>query len=422
MERIPVVFSMIICCLILITPDISRADDADVLPKGVSTMNLRGQFYKSFNERYDPDGNVEDIAANFNSVLDSTVFSDISAVEQAFGMDEGSGNLGESIVSFKREYKIVEWSYFYGLTDKLSAGIIVPYWWVKNTVTTNLDTTNATVGKSAIGVGFAAPLVPLAGGGPFGDAEELTTEDVLDILSEGMDINEDGTTDISGYGYKRFKTWSGSGVGDIKLGLKYQYAKTETWRHAFTGGIQLPTGKLSDPDNLAALDIDSNAYALLFHFQNDYTGIKNVVLNGTFRYNMILPFKETVRIPDDVNDSLAINKEKVKIDIGDKFELEASAKYEVIKGVTIGALYNYGWKLEDKVSGDQDFAYEALEEETKQTEQIYIVSLTYSTMPLFMEKKFPLPLNAYLSYRNRFAGTNNVAKSEYTGVGLQAFF
>jgi hypothetical protein len=402
--------------------DILYADNAEVLPKGVSRAGVNGKFYSPADERYNPEGDVEDVAADYNTTLDSSVFSDLALVETAFGLPAGSANIGKSVVSFEYDFTIVELTFQYGITEKLTVGMIIPYWRVKSNVGAGLDTSNATVGKSAIGVGFGAPLVPLAGGGPFGDAVPLTTEDTQNLIGSGLDINGDGTVDIQGFGYKPIKNWSGSGIADIEAGFRYQYFKTEDWRLAFTGGVRFPTGEVDDPDNLVDYGFGSGSYALLFHFNNDYIGIENLVLNATFRYDLYLPDKETLRVPDDASRPITSNKEEVERDLGDVIELEASGIYQFSETFSLSLLYKYGFGLKDKISGNQGFNYKSLEDETDYTEHVGIIGLAYSTIPLFRAKKFPIPLAASISYRNRFAGSNNVLKSQYIGLGLQVYF
>ena len=64
------------------------------------------------------------------------------------------------------------------------------------------------------------------------------------------------------------------------------------------------------------------------------------------------------------------NKESVDRNLGDKIELEFSAKYQFIDGLSAQVLYKYGYKFEDKISGNQGFNYESLEDETDYTEHI----------------------------------------------------
>ena len=390
------------------------ADDAEVLPKGVFRLGVETEFYFPVEERYNPDGDVEDVAVDYSKPLDSNVFPDLGLIEQAFGMPSGSATVGSSVVSFEYQFILTDFSLAYGLTDRLTVGIILPYWWQENKVKAELNNTAATVGKNAA----ANMLLPLGVPGTV----PLTTDDVQNLLGKGLDINGDGTVDIPGYGYKRVETWSGSGIADIQIGARYQYLKTDKWRLAFTGGVTLPTGEVDEPDNLVDYPFGDGAYALLFRMNNDFTGIKRLLLNATLRYNLILPDKETKRVPDSVDQPITLNKEKVDRNLGDIFEFEASAKYELAKGFDISALYKYGSKQKDDISGDKGYAYKSLEDETDYTEHIFIVGLSYSTVPLYMEKKFSVPFRASLSYRNRFAGSNNVLKSQYIKAGLQVFF
>lgn len=407
-----------ICLLLLgglfILQEISYADDADVLPKGVFRVGVDTAFYVTIDERYDPDGDAEDVAVDYNKTLDSNVFPSLGLIEDFFGMPPGSANVGRSVVSFDYDFTISEFSFAYGITDKLTAGIILPYWWARNSVSSRLNTSNASVGKNP-------PLNTLA---PFAvpGTIPLTARDVKALLSGGLDINGDGIVDIEGFRYKWFKPWKQNGFGDLELGFRYQYLKTDNWRLAFTGGVRVPTGWIDDTDNLVDYGSSCGAYALLFRLNNDYTGIKNLVLNATFRYEFVLPDKEVQRVPDNVNNPVTLNKENVDRNLGDTIELEASGNYALAKGLNFGLTYRYGFKQKDRIDGDRGFAYESLEDETDYTEHVYTVGLSYSTIPLYMEKKFPVPLMASLSYRNRFAGSNNVFKSQYIGVGLKAYF
>ena len=409
--------------LLMLSPlflSLSYADNAEVLPKGVSRAALNNKIYFPIDERYDPDGNKEPVAINLNGVLDSSVFADLALVELGFGMPAGSANIGTTDISFEYDFYIVEFTYEYGITDKLSLGIKIPYIDVKNNVDANLITSNATVGKTAIGAGMGAPLAPLAG--PFPDTQPLTSDDAQNLIGPGLDVNGDGTIDIAGYGYNRVEDWSKSGVSDIEIGGRYQYYRSENWRLAFTGGVRLPTGEVKDPDSLVDYGLGSGVWGLLFRFQNDYTGIKNLVLNATLGYDFLIPDKEVMRVPDDVNQPITANKEEVDRDVGDIFKIDTSATYQFLPAVSMFLQYIYEFKLKDRISGDMGFMYSSLEEETDYTKHEGTIGLSYSTIPLFREKKFPVPVVASVYYRDRFAGTNNVYDSQYIGIFLAVYF
>ena len=146
----------------------------------------------------------------------------------------------------------------------------------------------------------------------------FTTNDIQNIL-------------IQHYGFKRIESWSGNGLSDIELGARYQYLKNDKWRLAFTGGVSLPTGETDDPDDLMDYPLGTGAWALLFRSNNDYTGIKNLILNATLKYDLYLPDKEVMRVPDDVNQPITPNKEEVDRDLGDFIEINTSAYLSVFK-------------------------------------------------------------------------------------------
>jgi len=207
----------------------------------------------------------------------------------------------------------------------------------------------------------------------------------------------------------------------VEVGFRYQYFKTEKWRLAFTGAVRFPTGEVDDPDNLVDTEFGEGVWAALFQFQNDYIGIENLVLNATFRYELKFPDEEELRVPDDVNQPITSNKEKVDRDLGDVIELELEGTYQFLEGLSLSLLYEFEYGFKDDVSGNLGFNYESLEDETDFRSHIGIVGLHYSTIPRFQKKKFPVPLDVFVKYRNRFAGKNR-AKSQWIGVGLSVYF
>lgn len=410
---------------------ISNADDALVLPKGVSRVSVDSIFYFPVEKRFDPNGKVERIDADYNRPLDSRLFPALALLDPLLGR---RASIGDSEVAFRFDRTDLHLGFFHGVTDQLTAGIDIPYTWGKNKVKARLNSgpgSSANVGLNPLfGTPGQPPVIPLALGGI-----PLSTEDAQKLLGPGL-------PGIPGFGLKPVETWSDEGFGDIEAGVRYQYLRTEDWRLAFTGGLRFPTGRVDDPDNLVDFDFGSGAYALLFRFNQDYV-LSNLwqgprprgaeraagepppgtlVLNGTFRFDLVLPDRELKRVPSDVNNPITPNKEKVKRDLGDRFEFEVSGKYTLLRGFHVSSLYKYGFKLEDRISGNKGFAYESLEDETARTEHVYILGVSYTTTPLYLEKQFPLPLTASLSYRNRFAGSNNILKTQYIGAELKVFF
>ena len=415
MGKRKVIIGMVACFCLFGSNSVAFADSAEVLPKGVFSLNAKYSYYLPVTKRFDEDGKEEDLANDFNATLDSSVFPDLELIEMGFGLPSGSASLGDSVVDFEYHLQDLKIRLNYGLLDKLSVGIEIPYYWNRNDVNAFLDTTNATVGLNPFVPGGVAPLA-IPGTRPF------TTEDVQKLLGQGLDTNGDGNVDIPGFGFKRFEDYNQSGLSDIQLGLRYQYLNKPSWRLAFEGGVRCPTGKIDDPDSLTDIPFGSGAWALLFRLNNDFTGVENLILNATLKYDLTLPDRVTLRVPDDPNRPITANKEKVSRNQGDKFEIELSGIYQVFKALSFSLLYDYSFSTKDSISGNKGFAYDSLEEESDWTAHYFTVGLTYSTIPLYVAKKFPLPMTASIEYENWFAGSNNILKQQLFNFKLNCFF
>jgi hypothetical protein len=407
-----IVEALTVFALIFFIPLFCHADSAQVLPKGVFSFDSTYYHYFDINDRYDPDGDVEDIDVDYNANLDSTVFPALAALDPF--VPGGIASIGNSVVDFTLIYRWFEFAFSYGLTDKLSIGVLIPYNFSKNEVDAHLDPSTANVGKNVP----ANSLLPLIVPGTV----PLTDEDVQDLLGAGLDINGDGTIDIPGFGYERVETWSDDGIGDIELLGKYQFYNKGAWRLAFTGGVRLPTGEIDDPDNLQDLAFGDDQTDIIFRFYFDYIGIEKLLLNATLRYDLQLPDEEERRVLDDVNQPLTINKEDVDRDLGDIIEIELLGNYSFTPQWSAGLKYRFTKKFEDDVDGDLGFVYSSLEKETDVTSHMAFVTVGYSTIQMYLDKKFSVPISASITYRNRFAGENNATKSQYISLNLAVFF
>jgi hypothetical protein len=424
----------------LCLPSLAGADDAIVLPKGRSTVVVENLFYFPTRERFNPDGKPEDLTAAFDERrLDSTVFPLLAPLDPFVG---GSASIGDSRLRFKYHYNILNTGFAYGITDRLTVGVEIPYYWVRNDVKASLNSdpgSSANVGLNTGGAGpglcaSGAPVLPLA----CPNTRRFTTEDVQRLLGPGL-------PGIAGFGYKRLRNFEDDGLGDIQLGAKYQYWRSRDARLASSAGVRFPTGRQDDANDLVDMSWSSGAYGLFARLHNDYIvsnlwkdtptpagwGIAtagDVILNGTFRYEWVLPDEVTLRVAED--DRLTTTKERLDRDLGDRFEFEVGVQYQLTSAFAVGGIYRYAFKLEDRFKSDRGLLVQVLEEDTDSTEQTYVVRLSYSTLPLYRAKRFPLPLDISVSYRDRFAGSgprsggspSQVLKTQFIGFRVQAVF
>jgi hypothetical protein len=416
-------FVLVIICFLL-CENTSYAESAEVLPQGRFGVFVEGKIYKEITKQYDENGDKEKIADKYNATLNSNVFPGLQPLEAAFGLPAGSGNIGQTNVSYKYNLQIFEFNFAYGITNKLSIGATIPYWFVKNNVNADVDSTNATFGLNPY-YGLAppplgsVPLVPTPNVG--GPGIPLTTQNVQSLLGKGLDVNNDGVIDIPGYGYKPVKNWEKQGFSDIDVLLRYQYYNSENWRLAATGGVRLPTGWTDNVDSLVDYPSGSGAWVGLLRLNQDYIGTKDLFLTATLKYDYYFPDRNYERVPDSVDQPLTTNKERVHRTIGPYFELEMTGAYNLWKGFGPFATYKFGYGWENHVSGDKGYAYKSLEEETEVKQHVYILGLQYTTIPMYLKNEFPVPIVAFIGYRNRFAGENALA-SEYLDLGLTFYF
>ena len=184
---------LILVFCMLLSVHTAVADDATVLPQGVWRVGAEARFSLPITKRFTSDGGTEDLAADFNRDLNSTTFSDLRLVEAAFRLPAGSATFGKSVVDFERHMQIYTVQAAYGLTDRLTLGVRIPYLTQDIRVKAALDNRTATVGFNPAVPGGVAPLaVP--------GTRPPTTEDIQRIIER--------------QGFRRVQSWSDSSFSD----------------------------------------------------------------------------------------------------------------------------------------------------------------------------------------------------------------
>lgn len=406
----------------LVPQQASLADDAVVLPKGLSRLFVDTHFYIPFDKRFDKDGNAVPYAQPFNTSLNSVLIPALTPLNAFFGPG-GIASFGKSNVSVERNLTEMIFQPAYGVTDRLSLGVNIPYFQYKNEVNASVDSSASSGANIGFNPGVPGGIAPLA----FPGTTRASTQSIQNLLG-------------AQFGIKPIQTWEESGIGDIEVGGRYQYYRGQDIRAAFTGGVRLPTGKVDDPDNLVDTPFGKGAYALLFQFSQDYMHQKDGLgkrlgfpdpgewfINTTFRYDLNLPTKETLRVCPG-GGPFCNTKDDVNIKYGDQIQGEMSGRIGLLlPGLYFTPLYQYTFKFKDHYSGDKGLDYGSLNQQLDNArgqvqQHIYIVQLTYNTIPSLIQKEFPLPLVFEVSYRERFAGQGGTPKSQYIGFTVMTFF
>jgi len=403
-------------------PQTGLADDAEVLPKNVSRVYLDFYRYHPTTHRYNADGDREALAHPFtDAALDSSVLTSLAPLD---AFVPGKATIGDVAVEYEYDIDVLDLGYSYGLTENLSIGFHLPYYWISNNVDTALDTSSANVGLNPV---TGECCIPLAFGGVVMD-----TDDVQNLVMDE-------------YGFSEIDDWSRDGIGDTELGAKYRFYRQQDSALALTGGLRIPTGYEDDADKLNDVAWSYGNYALLLRLHYDYL-LSNLwsksasslqtlpaggdlVANLTFRYDYMLPDSKTMRIGDTPDQVLTNNRERVDRELGDLYNLEAALKYYASDALAFGLVYTYGGKFKDDIDGDEGYNYSSLEKDTDSSQQIIKLEASYSTLPAYQAQRSRLPMEFSLAYRERFKGdgpssgqANPVLYTRWVVAGMKFWF
>jgi len=379
----------------------TMADDAAVLPQGISRFYWDFYHYLPTTQRYNADGEREALASPFDdAALDSSALDVLKDLETVFpGI--GTATLGNVKASYEYDIDVLDLGYAYGLTENLSIGIHAPYYWIRNNVEIDFDNSSANVGLNPGGT--VPPLIPVGSGGI-----PLTEDDVQNLIQ-------------AQYGFDRVESWSRDGIGDIELGARYRFRARRDDAFAFTGGLRIPTGYADDADKLNDVAWSYGNYAMLFRMHYDYllsnrwqpvaSDLQNPVrsagdmlLNLTFRFDYMLPDDKTMRIGDTPVQTFTNNRERVDRDLGDICNFELTTRYWTSDALSFSATYNYGFKTRDEIDGNMGYNYASLEADTDFEEQIIVIAVDYSTLSAYREQRSKAPMDFSIAYRERFDG------------------
>ena len=122
MTRKVILFAIMGLLVMMVMPWVCHGDSAEVLPKGIFSLDTTYYNYFNINQRFNADGKAEDLAIDFNKDLTSSVFPALAPLNPFVG---GNASLGRAVVDFTFVVKKIEFGFYYGLTDKITVGVLV---------------------------------------------------------------------------------------------------------------------------------------------------------------------------------------------------------------------------------------------------------------------------------------------------------
>jgi len=441
----------------LLAPAVVHANDADVLPEGVFKVG-QSVSYDWATDQFKPvfGAGTWPVTKWYNITV---YLSDLSP-DAAKQLDRFC--TGKRCVVGTTEFDLLEsamklnTNLMYGITDRLSAGFIVPYVYALGD--SSLEVTGSNMGihykdKEKNIIDPKQPIAPYSSSFP-GVKRPINKDDVVTILSDPA----------FGFEYvDPLGLHQGWYLGDIIFGGRYLIYEKDWWKTAVTLFFITPTGQqknynyLFDPANGdGQLDVG-------FWSNNDFIVSKKrhlaFTLNFTTGYTTQFPQTKHFRVgsisrtawnedaqtydPDDkVENPLPIGSKASSLldlrrDIGDNLDFYGGFKWEITPWLILSQEFYYYYKWRDMFEvvynpmncelvsqydhDNRDAKYcnepgadhnlasiqtHQLSLQTDREELLSTTTLTFSTLPFVESGKFPVPFFLTAGYKRSLAGKN----------------
>jgi len=391
---------------------------ATVLPKNIYRVRLVGIVAAPLMQTLNSQGEGQSLMADMERTLTT---KDIAAKDPNLnalyaGLNQLEEGLGDSLMSVdlmpkahmsaRQTVLAVE----YGLTSRLSLGIIVPT--VQMRVTSSFDArVNTQTAKLAARAAGAPPLEA-------GLQQFASNTPTAQTFAQSL---------FTANGYQVPRDFSYAGLGDIEIGAKYQYLKSEALRGTLLAGFRAPTtSHRADRSNILDRDTGDGQWDLALEASNEWDALKTLTFGVASRYTLQLPdSREQALLKDgqiglpNLNDSTSIHR--VRRDLGDMIDGELSARVNIGSAWHTSGVWGVAYKLENRYSGPQGYQVSKLGANTESAESRLELGVGYSTIPDFAAKKFPVPMEVKLAYNTITAGMNT-PRSAYSRMDFIVYF
>lgn len=397
------------------------ANSAETIPEGVFVLGFKfGWQYaqKRFGKSFSSD--TVSITNDYNITIMGTDLDPNSfKKEDKIGtLDAKYENLGLQIT----------FTTAYGITDNLSAMLIIPVNYVRNRYSFELNDSNLFLVRDKAGNPVAITSEENKGVWAGMDVSDhvMNTSEFEDVLACRAD------TPLCQFRFKSLREWSRWGVREIIGGLRYKFLETEKWRQGITFFGKFPTGRQVDADDLFDTNFGDQQVDLGFWYGIDYTPFKedygSLMFNLSFGYTEQLPEVKEKRIFSRMYDENGMvtgtlplgpywQKMKIHRDIGGNWDVYFGFNYGHDSGFSFNNEFYFFWKYKDNYwaaeavprdpSGNEWLPdFQAMEYGTDQAVLEMSNSIGFSTLPYFIKKKFPMPLMVSIGYTVGLAGQN----------------
>lgn len=384
---------------------------AQVLPKGIRNIQYNG-ILAGANDKYSDEGASVNVGYKLNREL--TWRDLLSTEEDTYKKSEVVGGLrylnqgldtiagrASGVVNVALDVHVPVLAV--GVTRKLTTAIAVP---IVN-YHTHVDTGSVAYSN----LNSVADFYTRDGEG------DTVTEAETKFLNA---VNEK----LAQYNYRPIKNKKATVLADIKLVNKYQLSKKRDYAIALLNTIVLPTGQTKDVNTLIDISPGDGQPDVGFGAIVDYYASPSWTLSWSVNYTAQLSDHQALRIPERPDTKLTPDIDfYTDRDLGDKMSMFLAAQYNPLETLSLGLGIGLAYKERDKYTGNRfsQQRYDWLAIETEQNMQSAQVGLTFSTIPLYRAKRFPVPFKVSLNH-TRIPSGKNVVQDPITTLQFHGYF
>ena len=386
-------------------------ESAQVLPKGVRNMRVLG-FTSEIARRFDGTSGIVPVGQPFNKTIRVGEF--LASQPAGFERDKLTGGLKsfglDSDAEVGQAYGIVNSritstipAFAYGWTEQLTVVAAVPVLYSNTSVRTGW----------VVNENFERQLKTLASRG-FANKLISFREKLENVIA----------TKVAAYGYKPLEDSKQTEIGDITLGAKYQFVKSTRSAAALTARLAVPTGRIQDVDRLVDVAPGNGTFDLGLGIAYDYAVSSGFTVTPTLSFLYPFAAARATRVPLTYGETLTPDVDRdANFKAGEIWSAGIVSRFRPDEALVFGVGYNFQAKARDSYSGGRYASerYQYLSRDTEQQLHAAHFNVTYSTIPAFRRKQFPLPLEATLGLSSLFAGTN-VNQAALSTFDIAAFF
>lgn len=385
--------------LLSVVMQVCSAAYYDTLPAGVRNLSYRiiqtGQITGSYSNSgslkgYNINANLNaDSIRGVNTAVDAyldnlKITSPADYDTFSFGTFQGSASSKVTVQALGAGY---------GFTNKFTMYGFIPFY----SAVVDLQIQRTSKGRNNVGTAI--------------ELENLPDVDVR--LIQSLFVNY--------YQYQPLGKWKATDFGDAELGFLYQLKKWKNAGALINFGAILPTGREDNPNILQDIAFGDGQWDAFYEFGGGVQLSSDWSLDNWTRFTYQFPYDTEVRLPDSNTFPVTSNKGMAQIKLGNKYQTNLQGNYLLSDQWSSSLLYSLEYTEATNYKSQNSVADKILEENSEKVSHTARINLGYSTLSLYQQNRFFMPISFNLAVQSIFAG-KNTPKYERGDFEVRFFF